>query len=247
MIMTTTCIDLDAVEATDEAKRPAQPSEPPSQSEFNTQSITRFMKAVCVLITDDQTIVRAGIRQLVSRIGHVVIVGEARDGREALELVKTKRPNIVLMDIEMPGLNGFDATRRIVTEFSDVKVIILSAHATEQHVIQAIHAGAKGFIPKDAEVTEINLAIQCVSKNRTYLSPTVSQHFLNTVRSAGKCAAEKDKSSSLTLSAQQREILRLIVEGKTTEEIGFLLNISPKTVESHRAQIISQLLSTGMA
>jgi DNA-binding NarL/FixJ family response regulator len=144
------------------------------------------MKTIRILVVDDQAIVRVGIRQLVTQIPGVKIVGEARDGREALELVKSRQPDIVLMDIEMSGLNGMDATTQITREFPGAKVIILSTHATEPHVLQAFRAGAKGYIPKSSDVTELDLAIQSVAKDKTYLSPAVSQKFSKLVRSAGK-------------------------------------------------------------
>ena len=191
---------------------------------------------ICILVADDQTIVRAGIRQLVARIGHVQIVGEAKNGQEALDLVRSKRPNIVLMDIEMPGLNGFEATRKITQDFPDVKVIMLSSFATEQYVVQAIHAGAKGYIPKDSEVTELTLAIQSALKNQTYLSPSVSKNFLKHVRAAGKSDAPATE-----LDGQQLEILRLIAEGKEAKEIAFMLNSTLEAVEIQQMEIMTKL------
>lgn len=139
-----------------------------------------------ILVVDDQTIVRVGIRRLVTQIPNVIVVGEAGDGSEALELIGKWMPDIVLMDLEMPGMSGLQATAEIVKQFPGVKVIILSSHSTEQHVLQAMRAGAKAYIPKSSDVNELNLAIRFVQKEQTYISTELSEKFFSLVRSAGK-------------------------------------------------------------
>ncbi len=190
-----------------------------------------------VLLTEDHTIVRAGIRALLENLEGVEVVGEAGDGREALRLVETHHPDIVLMDIAMSGLNGLEATMRMSKEFPDVHVIILSMHASEEYVLQALRAGASGYILKDAGTAELELAIRSVGRDETYLSPAVSKHVVaDYVRRVGG-----EPSSLERLTRRQREILQLVAEGQSTQEIAQMLSISVKTVESHRAQLMERL------
>jgi DNA-binding NarL/FixJ family response regulator len=140
------------------------------------------------------------------------------------------------MDIAMAGLNGLEAAARVVQEFPHVRVVMLSMHANEEYVLQALRAGAMGYLLKDASVTELELAIKAVVRNETYLSPAVSKHVVEYVQRIGG-----EPSSLERLTARQREILQLIAEGRTTQEIAGTLNISVKTVESHRAQLMERL------
>lgn len=190
-----------------------------------------------MLLTEDHTIVRAGIRALLENLDGVDVVGEAGDGREALRLVEQHHPDVVLMDIAMSGLNGLEATARITKEFPDVKVIILSMHASEEYVLQALRAGAAGYLLKDAGTAELEIAIRAVARDETYLSPSVSKHVVaDYVRRVG------GESTSLErLTRRQREILQLIAEGHSTQEIAQMLSISVKTVETHRSQLMERL------
>lgn len=195
------------------------------------------MKAVRVLLADDHALVRAGLRELLQKLPHVEVVAEANDGREALALVKSALPNLVLLDITMKGLTGLEAAERIVKDFPGVKVVMLSMHANEEYVLRALRAGVNGYIIKDAAIVELELAIKAVVAGETYLSPTISrsviENYLN--RTNGK-------SSSLEqLTPRQREILQLIAEGQSTKEIAFTLKLSVKTVETHRAQLMERL------
>jgi DNA-binding NarL/FixJ family response regulator len=131
------------------------------------------MKPTRVLLAEDHTLVRAGIRALLQNLTGVQVVGEASDGREALRLIKTYQPDVVLMDIAMAGLNGLEATARVTKEFPTVRVIILSMHSTEEYVAQALRAGAAGYLLKDAAATELELAVTAVARGETYLSPAV--------------------------------------------------------------------------
>ncbi|MBI1805875.1 MAG: response regulator transcription factor [Ignavibacteria bacterium] len=195
------------------------------------------MTTVRILLADDHVLVRAGIRSLLQQISGVEVVAEANNGREALHLVKEQRPNVVLMDIAMKDLNGIETTSRITKEFQDVHVIILSMHANEEYVLQALRAGAKGYLLKDAVFPELEFAIKAVSRGETYLSPPVSQHVIDAYRQHGF----DGKGPVEQLSSRQREVLQLIAEGHTTKEIALLLNVKTKTVESHRTQLMERL------
>ncbi len=195
------------------------------------------MKNVRIFLADDHTLLRAGIRSLLEKMPGVEVVGEAADGREALHLVKTLLPNIVLMDIAMAGLNGLEATARIAREFPGVRVIILSMHANEEYVLQTLRAGAAGYLLKDAATAELELAIQAVARNDTYLSPAISKRVIEDY--LGRTSGEKSPLEQLT--PRQREILQLIAEGKSTKEMAFVLSVSVKTVETHRAQLMDRL------
>jgi DNA-binding NarL/FixJ family response regulator len=195
------------------------------------------MNLVRVLLVDDHVLVRAGIRTLLEKLPLVQVVGEAGDGHEALKQIKSQTPNIVLMDIAMSGLNGLEAAARVIKEFSQIKVIILSMHATEEYVLQALRAGASGYMLKDAAIVELELAIQSVSRGETYLSPSISKRVVESYLDR----SVQTESPLGHLTSRQREILQLIAEGKTTKEIAFLLNVSAKTVETHRAQLMDRL------
>lgn len=195
------------------------------------------MKTIRVLLADDHVLVRAGIRALLKNFPWVDVVGEASNGREALTLIKSHSPNIVLMDIAMPDLNGLEAATRVVKDFPSVRVIILSMHANEEYVLQALRAGASGYLLKDAATAELELALQAVARGETYLSPAISKRVIDNY-----LERVSDKPSPLGhLTPRQREILQLIAEGKTTKEAAFLLSVSVKTIETHRAQLMDRL------
>jgi DNA-binding NarL/FixJ family response regulator len=195
------------------------------------------MSVIRVLLADDHGLVRAGIRALIEKIPNVEVVGEARTGREALELVKSKLPNLVLMDIAMTELGGLEALPRIMKDFPGVKVIILSAHANEEYVIRALRSGAAGYLVKDAATAELELAIRSVTEEKTYLSPSISRTVINSYleRVGGQLSPLEQ------LTPRQREILQLLAEGRNTKEIASDLDISVKTVESHRLQLMERL------
>jgi DNA-binding NarL/FixJ family response regulator len=190
-----------------------------------------------VVLADDHTLVRAGFRGLLRNLDGIEVIAEAEDGRTALELIKRHQPDVVLMDIAMPGLNGLEATARATEAFPDVRVIILSMHASEEYVVRALHAGAAGYLLKDSAPVELELAIRSVARGETYLSPPVSKQVIaDYVRRVG---SEPDAMGELT--PRQREVLQLIAEGYTTREIAYALNISAKTVETHRAELMDRL------
>jgi DNA-binding NarL/FixJ family response regulator len=187
-----------------------------------------------ILIADDHTLVRAGLVTLMARMQDMEVVGEAGDGREALKLVRDLQPDIALMDIAMPGLNGLEAAERIHNEAPKTRVIILSMHANEEYVAQALKAGASGCLLKDAATTELDMALKVVAQGQFYLSPSISRQVVDSYLHGGPTGLD-------LLTPRQREILQLIAEGKSTREIAELLHLSVKTVETHRAQLMDRL------
>lgn len=190
-----------------------------------------------VLLADDHAILREGVRLVLEAQPDIVVVGEARDGEETLVLAHRLRPDVVVMDIAMPGLNGLDATARVVDEFPHTRVIILSMHADEEYVRQALRAGASGYLLKNAAPEELELAIQAVMRGEIWLSSVISRVVVdNYLAPRGE-----DAGPLAQLTPRQREILQLIAEGNTTKQIAATLDISIKTVETHRAQLMERL------
>ena len=197
-----------------------------------------------ILLAEDHKLVRAGIRALLQSLPGVEVVAEASDGREALRLAEAHHPDIVFMDIAMSGMNGLEATTRIARDFADVRVIILSMHANEEYVLQALRAGASGYLLKDAGTAELEIAVTAVARGETYLSPAISKHVIDEYMrrvSGGHPSAQSDGNPFNRLTPRQREILQLIAEGHTMQDIARILNISLKTVETHRAQLMERL------
>jgi DNA-binding NarL/FixJ family response regulator len=195
------------------------------------------VEPIRVLIADDHRLVRAGIRALLERLPGISVVAEANDGREVLRLVRQHKPHLVLMDIAMPALNGLEATRRVAKRFPEVRVIILSTYGDEEHVCQALHAGAAGYLLKGADLEELELAIRSVAQGETYLSPPVSKPVIMEYLRR----TNADLSPRERLSPRQAEILQLIAEGNTAKQIALELNISVKTVETHRTVLMKRL------
>ena len=196
------------------------------------------MTPIRILLADDHHLVRAGIRSLLNGLPGIEVVAETGDGREAIELVRRHRPNLVLMDITMDGMNGLDATARLLKEFPQLRVIILSMHANEEYVRQALQAGAAAYLLKDAATAELELAVRAVAQGQTYLSPAISRQVV-----ADYLGSQSEPAAGpLTqLTARQREVLQLIAEGKTTKQTAALLEVSVKTIETHRAQLMERL------
>ena len=194
-------------------------------------------KTIRVLLADDHPIVRAGIREVFKELPEVEVVGEASNGREAIELVKSLRPDMVLMDISMPLLGGLEATERIVKAFPEVRVIILSRHENEEYYWRALRVGAAGYLLKKAVVAELKTAVQRVAGGEVYLSREVS----NRLRRYPLHEIARARSPAGELSERQRDILQLIAEGETTKGIALMLEVSPKTVEYHRMQLMRKL------
>lgn len=191
-----------------------------------------------LILADDHALVRAGIRTLLEKLEGIQIVGEAGDGRETLTLVEKHQPNVVVMDISMPGLNGLDTTVRIVRDHPRTKVLILSMHTAEDYVLQALRAGATGYLLKDAATVELGVALVAVRRGETYLSPTISKEVLARHRQQ---LLDPKADSVKALTPRMREIVQLIAEGRSTKEIAFLLNLSVKTIETHRMHLMARL------
>jgi DNA-binding NarL/FixJ family response regulator len=191
-----------------------------------------------IILADDHTLVRAGIRALLEKLPGVTVVAEAGDGREVLTLAQAHAPDVVLMDIAMPGLNGLEATMRLVKEFPKVRVIILSMHHNEEYVWRALKAGAAGYLLKKAATAELATALQRVMLGEIYLSKEISTRLPKNFALDGIA----DRKSPLEeLTGRQREILQLIAEGQNTKSIAELLQVSPKTVEYHRMKLMNCL------
>ena len=202
------------------------------------------MNPIRVLLADDHALVRAGISALLQSLSEIEVVAEVGDGREALRLIEALQPDVVLMDIAMPGLNGLEAAARIAKEFPRVRVIILSMHENEEYVLRALRAGAVGYLLKGARISELELAITSVARGETYLSPAASKHVvLDYIQRAGEMPASAERVPQLPerLTPRQRQILQMIAAGRTTKEIAQRLDISVKTVEMHRAQLMDRL------
>lgn len=191
-----------------------------------------------LILADDHALVRAGIRTLLEKLEGIQIVAEAGDGRETIALVEKHQPNVVILDISMPGLNGLDATARLVREHPRTKILILSMHTGEDYVLQALRAGATGYLLKDAATIELGVALIAVRRGETYLSPTISKEVLARHRQQLK---EPKSEGVKTLTPRMREIVQLIAEGRSTKEIAFLLNLSVKTIETHRMHLMARL------
>jgi DNA-binding NarL/FixJ family response regulator len=192
---------------------------------------------VRVLLADDHTLVRAGIRGLLQGFQGVEVVGEAGEGQEALRLAQTLRPDVVLMDIGMPGLNGLEVAGRLATLDGSIRVIILSMHTSEEYVLRALRAGCAGYLLKDSAVAELEVAMRAVARGETYLSPAVSKRVVDDYVS--RTGGVTDPLDALT--PRQREILQLAAEGHSSKEIAERLAISYRTVEAHRAQLMERL------
>ena len=200
------------------------------------------MAPIRVVLADDHVLMRAGIAALLQRIPDLTVVAEADDGRDALQLIATHHPDIAMLDISMPELNGLEVAERVAREFPDVRVIILSMHATSDYVLKAMRVGASGYLLKGARLAELELAITAVARGEIYLSPAVAKHVIGGYRDqASGAAPAADAQAQERLTARQREILQLIAEGKTTKEIAQVLTLSAKTVEMHRAQLMERL------
>ena len=187
-----------------------------------------------VVLADDHNLVRAGLRALLETLPDVEVVAEAADGRDAVAAVVATRPDIALLDIAMPGLNGLDAAGRIAAEAPDTRVVILSMHSSESYIAQALQLGVAGYVLKDAFSDELPVLLRSIMRGETYLSPGISKQVVEALRSRLGNPGE-------VLTSRQREILQLLAEGKSTKEIAHLLNLSAKTVETHRAQIMERL------
>jgi two-component system response regulator NreC len=192
-----------------------------------------------ILLADDHNIIRDGMRLLLERQAGFAVVGEAADGREVVQLAQEQAPDVVVMDIAMPNMNGIEATRRIIERRPDIGVVILSMHDDESYVIRSLKAGARAYLLKDAVKTDLIAAIQAVATGRSFFSPKISRILQEDfVQLLGRRGA--DDSYDL-LTEREREVLQLVAEGKTNKEIASHLSLSLYTVDTHRTHILQKL------
>jgi DNA-binding NarL/FixJ family response regulator len=195
-------------------------------------------KEIRIVLADDHPIVRSGVRDALKQLPGAEVVGEAEDGRQAIEVVRNTHPDLAIMDISMPVLNGLEATERIIKASPKVRVIILSRHDNEEYYWRALKVGASGYVLKSAVVGELTAAVEKVAAGEIYLS----QHLANRFRKQFPLQRlAHGRSPVEQLTPRQREILQLIAEGETTKGIALLLKLSPKTVEYHRMQLMQRL------
>lgn len=192
-----------------------------------------------ILLADDHTIMRNGLRLLLERQSDFSVVGEASNGREAVELADLKTPDVIIMDVAMPMMNGIEATARITAASPKVAVIILSMHSDESYVLRALKAGARGYLLKDSAEGDLIAAVRAVVANKAFFSPAVSkvlaEDYLRQMQQRGV------EDSYDLLTARERELLQLVAEGRSTKDIAALLNLSPYTVETHRGNLMGKL------
>jgi DNA-binding NarL/FixJ family response regulator len=197
------------------------------------------MSIARVLLVEDHVVVRQGIKALFSDEPDLEIVGEADDGRAALQSVSELEPDVVLMDISMPGLNGIEATRQIRHNYPEVKVVVLSMHSNEEYVFQVLRAGASGYVLKQSDSSEVLTAIRAALAGGSFLSPPISRTVIDDyVRRAEARGGDDDLE---LLTSREREVLQLLAEGLSNREIAEQLNISIKTVETHRSNMMNKL------
>ncbi|WP_159517801.1 response regulator [Sunxiuqinia indica] len=187
-----------------------------------------------IVLVDDHKILRDGLKNVIEKIANMKVVGEADNGREALELCSKLKPKVVVMDIAMPGLNGIEATRQIVKENPECKIIALSMHSNKRFVTGMFNAGAFGYILKDADASELIKAINTVIANKKYVCNKISEVAINEL-------INNSEEEETDLSQREKEILQLIAEGKSSKEIGTILFLSSKTVDTHRKNIMDKL------
>jgi two-component system response regulator NreC len=197
------------------------------------------MRKIRVLLADDHTVIRTGLRLVLEQEPDLVVVGEAADGRQAVELADSLSPDVVVMDLGMPNLNGIEASRRITEAHPKIGIVVLSMHSDETYVLRALKAGARGYLLKDSASEDLVRAVRAVSERKSYFSPAVGKMLLEDyMRKLQRSGAE---DSYELLTPREREILQLIAEGKSNKEIAYQLNLSLYTVETHRAHIMQKL------
>ena len=197
------------------------------------------MKKIKVLVVDDHTLVRDGIRALLELVADVEVIGEAINGKEALEKVEQLAPDVVLMDLAMPIMGGLEATRRIHRQFAAVRVLALTQYDDSDYVIPVIEAGARGFVTKMAAFSELASAIHAVYNGDSFLSPSAAAALVEECQQKTNVEGEKDPYQQLT--DREREVLKLVAEGHTAREIADMLVVSPKTVEWYKTSLMNKL------
>jgi DNA-binding NarL/FixJ family response regulator len=194
--------------------------------------------SIRIIIADDHEIMREGLRAMIEKQPDMEIVAEAENGRTAVKLAREQKPDVFIMDVSMPDLNGIEATRQIVAEVPKVKVLALSMHSDSQFVSEMLTAGVSGYLLKDCAFEELTRAIYAVYKNQSYLSPSIA-HMV--IKDYVQQQSTDEASASSILTAKEREVLQLIAEGRTTKQIASSLHVSVKTIETHRKKIMEKL------
>ncbi len=197
------------------------------------------MSKIRILLADDHSIVRRGLQYLLERSPDLEVVGEAADGREAVKLATELSPDVVVMDIAMPQLNGIEATAQIVKRSPKTGVVILSMYSDEEYILRALTAGAKGYLLKDSAESDLLRAVEAVAQGKTFFSPAIAQALLEDYVRMLQQRGLKDSYDLLT--DREKEILQLLAEGKSNKEVAALLNLSVYTVETHRANLMQKL------
>jgi two-component system response regulator NreC len=195
--------------------------------------------SIRILLADDHTILRAGLKMMLNAQPDMEVVGEAQDGRQAFTEAQRLQPDVVLMDITMPDINGIEATKQIKKILPDVRILMLTMHEHDEYVFQALRAGASGYMLKEAADTELISALHVIQSGQFYLSPTAQSVMVGDYLQRVRSGEEKDSYSSLT--EREREILKLVAEGYTNNQIAERLIISPKTVDTHRTHVMDKL------
>lgn len=197
-----------------------------------------------VLLADDHTLIRAGLRMVVAAQPDLTVVGEAGDGREAVSMAQNLKPDVVVMDIGMPGLNGIEAARQIRAALPETQVVMLSMHSDEAYILRALRAGAKAYLLKDSAEPDLARAIRAAAAGKSFFSPAVGKVLLEDYMRAMERSGAED--SYEILSAREREILQLVAEGHSSKEIADMLHLSVYTVETHRARVMQKLNLRGI-
>jgi two-component system, NarL family, response regulator NreC len=192
-----------------------------------------------VVLVDDHPIMRAGIRLLLENESDIEIIGEADNGMKAVEMACSLKPEIVIMDISMPDLDGFEATRRIMQRCPDIRVLVLTMYDSEEHFFEILKAGAVGYVPKKAAPTELIAALRSVHAGGVFIYPTVAKSLVNDYLRRSDVSSDQESMGGLT--DRERQVLRMIAEGKSNKDIADSLVLSVKTVERHRANIMEKL------
>jgi DNA-binding NarL/FixJ family response regulator len=201
-------------------------------------------KETRVLLADDHRLMRSGLRLVIEQHPNLTVVGEADDGRQAVALAESLKPDVIVMDIGMPNLNGIDAAGQITAKHPEIAIVMLSMHSDEGYVLRALKSGARAYLLKDSAEEDLTQAIEAVRDGKSFFSPAVSRVLLQDyMRKLQRAGAE---DSYDLLSAREREILQLVAEGKSSKEIASLLNLSTYTVETHRSNIMQKLNLKGI-
>jgi DNA-binding NarL/FixJ family response regulator len=200
------------------------------------------MPAIRLILADDHLLVRAGVRLLLENLPDFQIIAEADNGISALELIGKHLPDVVLLDIALPGLNGLDVTERVKKQFPSVRVLLLSMHNSEEYVLRAMRLGAAGYLLKDTSPAELEMALRAVARGEAYLSPAISRHVIDGyIQRTSSNITTESAADAHHLSPRQQEVLKLIAIGCTTKEIAHRLGITAKTVDAHRTSLMKEL------